>query len=82
MAANGKWVSAKLDAELVSLLKEVTTTSPSIAGRSSFIRYGIKLALRDALERDLISDQELRDRIATYLSESENVISEPIIRIN
>ena len=80
MATNGGWASSKIPQELDEILEQVVQTSPYIASESAFLRHGLRLAIADALDRDLIVDPALRKRCADWLLVSSQQIGEPVGR--
>jgi hypothetical protein len=63
-------VNIKVPAELADLLDAVVTDSPFIGGRSSLVRHGIDLALADVIERGVLNDKALSDRVKRYLEKN------------
>lgn len=60
------WVSATVPPEVAHMMDQVAAANPSTESRSDILRHGIRLALREAVDRG-IDDKDLEHRILKYL---------------
>ena len=79
MATNAR-AASKIPQELDEILEQVVQTSPYIASESAFLRHGLRLAIQDALDRDLVTDPALRERCTKWLTVTAQQIGEPVGR--
>jgi hypothetical protein len=72
-----RWLSTQIDDDLNELITEVVNSSSLVPNRSALARHGIQLALRDLVERDIVTDPVVQDRIKDYLeSPSITIVAE------
>jgi hypothetical protein len=65
--ATGPWLNTQIDEDLDGIITDVITSTPLVLSRSALARYGIQLALTDLMNRDMVTDPELTQRIRDYL---------------
>jgi hypothetical protein len=70
------FVNTAVDAELRRLVDSIVTSSPHVESTSAFARHGLRLALRDAIEHNIVTDPELVADITAYLDQVR--IGDPI----
>jgi hypothetical protein len=72
------FINTMVDGDMKRLVDAAVSSSPGIGSSSALARHGLRLALRDAIDRGLIPDPSVAEEIDEYLYRSEVAIGESL----